>query len=333
MTKKVTVLGAGAWGTALALQAHYADNQVTLWAYLKEEKEEIDQYGENKSRLPDVKIPQDISVTCDLKEAAQGDILLVATPAQAIRGFLTTLKEHLKPETILVFCSKGIEISTGALISEICAEVIPTVKFAILSGPNFAKEIAKGAPGAATLAAPTLDQAQSLATLLSSPTFRVYPSDDIMGVQVGGALKNVVAIASGLVSGAGFGENLRAALITRGLEEMARFGERKGAKRETFMGLSGMGDLILCAMSKTSRNMNFGFEVGQGGKTKGSSEKKQVLTEGAHTVKAVRQLTKAQNIDMPICEAVYRVLYEGKSIKGELATLLMRPAVPEIISS
>ncbi len=331
MTKKVTVLGAGAWGTALALQAHYADNDVTLWAYLKEEKEEIEQYGENKSRLPGVKIPQEISVTCDLAKAAQGDILLVVTPAQAIRGFLTDLKAHLKPETLVVFCSKGIEISSGDLISEVCADAIPTTSIAILSGPNFAKEIATGAPGAATLAAATLREARELADILSSPTFRIYPSDDIMGTQVGGALKNVVAIASGMVSGAGFGENLRAALITRGLEEMARFGEVKGAKRETFMGLSGMGDLILCSMSQTSRNMNFGFDIGKGGSSKALLDKGQVLTEGAHTVKAVRQLTRGQNIDMPICEAVYRVLYEDKSIKGELATLLMRPSVPEIV--
>lgn len=331
MTKRVTVLGAGAWGTALALQAHYADNDVTLWAYLQEEKEDIDQNGENKARLPGVKIPQEISVTCDLAKAAEGDVLLVVTPAQAIRGFLTSLKEHLKPETIVVFCSKGIEISTGALITDICAEVIPTTSIAILSGPNFATEIALGAPGAATLAAQTLEQAEGLSALLSSPTFKVYPSNDIMGVQVGGALKNVVAISSGLVSGAGFGENLRAALITRGLEEMVRFGVKKGAKRETFMGLSGMGDLILCAMSTTSRNMNFGFELGQGGHTKALLEGGKVLTEGAHTVKAVRKLTQEEGVDMPICEAVYRVLYEGKEIKGELATLLMRPAVPEII--
>lgn len=331
MTKKVTVLGAGAWGTALALQAHYADNDVTLWAYLQEEKDDIDQHGENKGRLPGVKIPQDISVTCDLAKAAQGDVLLVVTPAQAIRGFLTSLKEHLKPETCIVFCSKGIEISTGALITDICEEIIPTTPIAILSGPNFATEIAMGAPGAATLAAKTLEQAEELSTLLSSPTFRVYPSTDIMGVQVGGALKNVVAIASGLVSGAGFGENLRAALITRGLEEMVRFGVKKGAKRETFMGLSGMGDLILCAMSTTSRNMNFGFELGKNAQNNEKSKEGTVLTEGAHTVKAVRKLTQEQGIDMPICEAVYRVLYEGKDIKGELATLLMRPAVPEIV--
>ncbi|NCP62743.1 MAG: NAD(P)-dependent glycerol-3-phosphate dehydrogenase [Alphaproteobacteria bacterium] len=331
MRKKVTVLGAGAWGTALALQAHYAGNEVTLWAYLQEEKDEIDQHGENKTRLPGVKIPKEITVTCDLAKAAQGEVLLVVTPAQAIRSFLTSLKEHLKPETTLVFCSKGIEISTGALITDICANVIPATPIAVLSGPNFATEIATGSPGAATLASKTLDQAEILATLLSSLTFRIYPSDDIMGVQVGGALKNVVAIASGLVTGAGFGENLRAALITRGLEEMVRFGVKRGAKRETFMGLSGMGDLILCSISNTSRNMNFGFELGQGGNTKILLEEGHVLTEGAYTVKAVRQLTQEQGIDMPICEAVYRVLYEGKTIKEELATLLMRPPVPEII--
>lgn len=327
---KVTVLGAGAWGTALAMQAYYADNDVTLWAYLEEEKNEIDALGENKSRLPGVKIPDSLSVTCDLKDAvAQSDVLLVVTPAQAIRGFLETVRPHLKSSATLVFCSKGIEIETGALISEICDEVIPGVEIAVLSGPNFAKEIAMGAPGGATLAATSLEKATALAEILTSPTLRIYPSDDIMGTQIGGALKNVVAIASGMVTGANFGENARAALITRGLAEMARFGAMKGAKQETFMGLSGMGDLILCCFSMTSRNMKFGFDLGKGGSAQALLDSGQVLTEGAHTVKAVRKITQEKGLDMPICEAVYRVLYEGKEIKSELATLLMRPQRPE----
>ncbi len=322
---KITVLGAGAWGTALAMQAHYAGNEVMLWAYLEEEKKEIETFGENKSRLPGVKIAPEISVTCDLKEAAQGDIFLVVTPAQVIREFLETLRPHLKPNAILVFCSKGIEIATGALISEICQDVIPGVEIAILSGPNFAKEIAMGAPGAATLATSSLDKAMRLSEILSSPTLKIYPNDDIMGTQIGGALKNVVAIASGMVTGADFGENARAALITRGLAEMARFGVSKGAKCETFMGLSGMGDLILCSMSPTSRNMKFGYDLGKWGSVQVLLEEGKPLAEGAYTVKAVYKIATEQGIDMPICTAVYRILYKGKSIKSEMATLLMRP--------
>ena len=326
---QVTILGAGAWGTALAMQAHHAGNDVTLWAYLPEEKEEIETFGENKSRLPGVMIPPEISVTCDLKEAAQADILLVVTPAQTIRGFLEKLAPHLTEKTTLVFCSKGIEIATGALISEICEAVIPGIQIAILSGPNFAKEIAIGAPGGAAIAAQSLERATDLAGILSSPTLRIYPNDDIMGTQIGGALKNVVAIASGMVTGAEFGENARAALITRGLAEMARFGDHKGAKRETFMGLSGMGDLLLCSMSTTSRNMNFGYELGKGGSTAALLKEGKPLAEGAHTVKAVYKLSQDQGIDLPICTAVYRVLYKNKTIKSEMATLLMRPQKSE----
>lgn len=326
---KVTVLGAGAWGTALALQARAAGNDVILWAYLEEEKEEIQQTRENKQRLPGIHIPEDIQVTCDLKEASQTDVLLVVTPAQAIRGFLEKLKPHLKDSHYLVFCSKGIDLTTGALLSEISEATIPGIPIAILSGPNFAQEIAQGKPGAATLATHEMTQSRWLASALSSSTFRIYPSDDIMGAQIGGALKNVIAIASGMVTGAKLGENARAALIARGLQEIARYGEFKGAKRETFMGLSGVGDLVLCCVSPTSRNMKFGFQLGEGKKVEDLLEGN-VLTEGAHTVKAVMKLIKKHNLDMPICTAVYRILYEGKTIVEEMERLLTRPQKSEI---
>lgn len=322
---KVSVLGSGAWGTALAMQDHYAQNEVTLWAYLEEEKIEIETFGENKSRLPGVKIAPEIKVTCDLQQAAQSDILLVVTPAQVIRPFLEELRPHLKPTVTLIFCSKGIEIETGALISEICDEVIPSTEIAILSGPNFAKEIAVGATSCASLAAHSLREATALADLLSSSTFRIYPNDDVMGTQMGGALKNVIAIASGMVDGAGLGQNARAAIITRGLAEMARYGKTKGAKAETFMGLSGMGDLILCCLSTTSRNMKFGYDLGQGMSTEELLKDGKPLAEGAHTVKAVHKLATEQGIDLPIFRAVYGVLYKGKTIKGEMESLLMCP--------
>jgi glycerol-3-phosphate dehydrogenase (NAD(P)+) len=326
----VSILGAGAWGTALALQAHAAGNKVTLWAYLAEEKEEIETFGENKTRLPGVAVPRDIQVTCDLAQAAESDILLVVTPAQVLRTFLAQLKPFLKPSSCLVFCSKGIEIATGALISEICHAIIPETETAILSGPNFAKEIALGTPGAATLAAKTLKKAAFLADILSSPTFRIYPSDDPLGAQIGGALKNVIAIAAGLVTGARLGENARAALITRGLEELVQFGLAKGARRETFMGLSGVGDLVLCCTSPTSRNMRFGMALGEGQTPENLLKEGQALAEGAYTVKAVMKLLKPLGLEMPICAAVYRILYEKSTIQAEIKTLLNRPSKCEI---
>ena len=323
--KKVNVLGAGAWGTALACQAHAAGNKVTLWAYLEEEQQEIITHRENVSKLPGVKVPDDLEVTTDLAIATQADILLLVTPAQAIRGFLKQLKDHLNPETIIVFCSKGIEITTGALISDICDAEIPGHPIAVLSGPNFAKEIGSGKPGAATLGCRDLNQAQQLARDLSSPTFRIYPTDDLMGVQIGGALKNVMAIAAGIVTGSKLGENARAALITRGLQEMANFGEMRGARRETFMGLSGMGDLVLCCMSTTSRNMNFGYQIGLGKSLKALFSEGHILTEGVHTAKAIITLTQDQSLEMPICAAVYRILYQGAKIENEMIKLLDRP--------
>jgi Glycerol-3-phosphate dehydrogenase len=328
--KKVNVLGAGAWGTALACQAHAAGNHVTLWAYLEAEQQEIVTQRENRSKLPGVKVPEAIEVTTDLAAATQADILLLVTPAQAIRGFLQRLKPYLKPETVVVFCSKGIEIATGALMTDLCAAEIPGHPIAVLSGPNFAKEIGAGKPGAATLGCADLTQAQQLAQQLSSPTFRIYPTDDVMGVQIGGALKNVIAIAAGIVTGAQLGENARAALITRGLQEMANFGELRGARRETFMGLSGMGDLVLCCLSTTSRNMNFGYQIGLGKSVEELLSEGQILTEGVHTAKAIMHLTEQQPLDMPICAAVYRILYQGAKIEQEMIKLLDRPQKFEV---
>ncbi len=335
MTKKksMVILGAGAWGTALAIQAHNAGNHVTLWAYLEEEKNEIAKYGENRSRLPGVPVPTDIKVTCDLASIKDADALLVVTPAQVIRGFLKTLKPHLSKTTPLIFCSKGIEVSTGALLSEICTEILPGAPIGFFSGPNFAKEIAFSAPGAATLALSTFKKSQEFSEALSTHTLRIYPCDDPMGVQIGGALKNVIAIASGMVSGSERGENAQAALVTQGLTEIARFGVLKGAKKETFMGLSGMGDLVLCCYSQTSRNMKYGFDLGQEslGKDVLDLSSQHPLTEGAHTVKAVHLLAQKYKIDMPICKAVYDILYEGKTIQESFDALLDRP-LPQLYS-
>lgn len=330
---QITVLGAGAWGTALALQAYTAGNEVTLWAYLENEKKQIGLYRENKTRLPGVAIPSEIQVTCNLEQAVlPADILLVVTPAQAIRGFLKTLKPYLisGPGKTVVFCSKGMEIETGALLSEICQEVIPDIAISFLSGPNFAHEIGAGKPGAATIASLDLKKSIFLAETLSSKTFRLYASEDPLGVQIGGALKNVVAIGAGMVTGAKLGENARAALIARGLQEMVRYGDFKGAKRETFMGLSGVGDLVLCCMSMTSRNMKFGFEIGQGAHVDKVKQETRVLTEGAYTVKAILSQMQKASLEMPICQAVYRILYEGKTVESEMGQLLTRPLKLEV---
>lgn len=323
--QNVCVLGAGAWGTALAIQAQRAGNAVSLWAYLEEERHEIHQFRENKSRLPGVLVPKEITVSCDLSIAEEADLLMIVVPAQSIRPFLERLKPYLSDKTEIVFCSKGIEIETGHLLSEICEEILPGKSVGFFSGPNFAKEIAEGRPGSAVIAFEDADLAKKYSLGLSSENLRVYPSNDPRGVEMGGALKNVIAIACGMVNGAMLGENIQAALVTRGLAEMTKLAVFKGAKEETLSGLSGMGDLVLCCYSTTSRNMKFGFDVGRQSVAGGTLSKDRPLTEGAHTVKAVHKLAVQNGIDMPICEAVYQVLYGGMTLQNALHKLLMRP--------
>ena len=336
-SSKLVVLGAGAWGTALAVHAHHAGNEVTLWAYLDEEKQDIETHRENKSRLPGVTIPKEITVTTDLSCVKGADYLLVVTPAQVIRSFLKDLKPHLSENTKLIFCSKGIEIETGSLISEICSSSIPHHTIGFFSGPNFAKEIANGAPGASTIAFDALKDAQDFSNIFSTRMLRVYPNNDIIGVQIGGAYKNVLAIAAGILKGSGYGENALAALVTRGLEETSRFATFKGANPNTLRGMSGMGDLILCCYSTTSRNMKLGFDLGKDlAENKGresiaesdsqddSQTASQPLTEGAFTVKALHKIAQSNALDLPLCEAVYSILFEQTSLNATLEKLLTR---------
>ncbi len=329
MMANVVVLGAGAWGTSLAIQACRAGNGVTLWAYLEEERDSIQKHNENTLRLPGVKLPKNLVVTCDLNCLVTAEVVLLVTPAQSVRKFLHTIKAVINKNAVLVICSKGIEIETGLLLSEICREIIPEVKLAALSGPNFAQEIANDSIGAACIGSQSITQSTELASLLGSHNYRIYPTDDIIGVQVGGALKNVIAIAAGIVAGAKLGENARAALITRGLREISRLGMAMNANLETFMGLSGMGDLLLCCVSETSRNMKFGTEIGRGKIVNELLQQGQPLAEGAYTVKAVVDLARKYALDMPICNTVYEVVYNGMPIADAISGLLTRKQVNE----
>ncbi len=325
-------MGAGAWGTALAVHAHNAGNEVKLWAFLEEEKQDILSNGENTSRLPGVSVPSSIEVSNDLAIARDADYLLIVTPAQVIRKFLTELKTHLSLKTRLVFCSKGIEIASGDLLSEIADQALPEHEIGFLSGPNFAKEIALGNPGATSVAFTNLATAQDFAGAFSSQTLRVYANDDPIGVQIGGAYKNVLAIAAGMLKGAGYGENALAALVTRGLNEMTRFALSQGAKPSTTMGMSGVGDLMLCCYSTTSRNMKLGYDLGTGAldlSRDAQDDSNKPLTEGAFTVKALHKLAARLELDLPICEGVYQVLFAGQSIEDIAEQLLARP-IPDL---
>ena len=310
----IGVLGAGAWGTALALAAHAAGRQTTLWVREDDVLAAL-QSGKENRFLPGVTLPKDLAVTGDLAQAAKADALLLVVPAQVLHAFAATLKPHLREGQPLVICAKGIEKGSGKLVTEVAAEALPGAALAILSGPSFARDVARGLPTAVTIAAKD-DLAARLQAALGSASFRPYASDDLTGVALGGAAKNVYAIACGVVEGMGLGENARAALLARSFAELARLGEALGAKRETLMGLSGLGDLILTATSKSSRNFSFGAALGAGEKPGAA------LAEGVDTAPALVARARSENIEMPIAEAMADLL-SGALPLGEAMLRLM----------
>jgi glycerol-3-phosphate dehydrogenase (NAD(P)+) len=317
----VSVLGAGAWGTGLALTAFRAGNQTTLWSPFDQEIQSLKKNKEHTALLPGIPIPKDIQLTTDLASVAQADIILLATPAQVLRKVLRELRSHLKSEPYLIICSKGIELESAKLLSEVLEEEIPGCSPSVIGGPNFAREVALDLPAAATLASPYQDQSQWLASTLSHPYFFFYPSQDVKGVEIASAVKNVLAIACGLVTGAQLGENARAALITQGIAELVQIGTKKGCQLETFLGYSGVGDIVLTCTSQTSRNMKLGFDLASGKSLDLLKSEGSPLTEGAFTVKALIKMAQSLGIKLPICDAVHRVLYENKDIKDEIRSL------------
>jgi glycerol-3-phosphate dehydrogenase (NAD(P)+) len=286
-------------------------------------KDEFDYFQAHNAspKLPHLPLLEGISCHKHLEEVLPADLILMVVPAQQVRKVAEDLQKQLNKQTYIVLCSKGIELESGLLMSEVAESVLKDHSIAVLSGPTFATEVAQDLPTAATIAHRELTTARFLASTLGSNHFRLYPSQDIVGVEVGGALKNVIAIASGIAIAKGMGENTRAALITRGLAEMARLGQALGANAETFLGLSGVGDLVLTCTSTQSRNLSFGLQLGKGELTHNES----ILTEGAYTVSALMKLGKMMEIDTPICQAVYNVLYNQSSIEEEIINLLARP--------
>jgi glycerol-3-phosphate dehydrogenase (NAD(P)+) len=317
----IAVLGSGAWGTALALAAHASGRKVTLW--VREDNVLADiAAGRGNPFLPGVAMPAALNVTGDLAEAARADALLLAVPAQVLHGFVDSLRPHLAAGQPLVICAKGIEKGTGKLVTEVAGEALPGAALAILSGPSFARDVAQGLPTAVTIAAKG-ELAAQLQASLGSASFRPYASDDLTGVALGGAAKNVYAIACGVVEGMGLGENARAALLARSFAELSRLGEALGAKRETLMGLSGLGDLVLTATSPSSRNFSFGMELGQGKTAQSLNTPGHPLAEGVDTAPALVSRARAVGVEMPIAEAMADLL-GGALPLGEAVMRLMR---------
>ena len=302
MTRRIGVLGAGAWGSALAHVALSAGHDVHLW-----------------SRT----VPS-------LDGLAGADALILALPAQAVREVLAALAPVIRPRQPVIICAKGIEQETGRFLAEVVAEVLPMAEPMVLSGPSFAADVMQGLPTAVVMAAATLQQASDWAQALSLPQFRIYASDDVTGVEIGGALKNVLAIACGIADGRGLGDSARAALTTRGFAELTRFAAKLGGRRETLMGLSGLGDLLLTCSSPQSRNYSFGRAIGVGVSVAAALAQARGVVEGAFTVKIAHALARRHGVDMPIVDAVHAVVDEGAAPEEEIARLLSRPLGPEI---
>jgi len=326
----VAVIGAGAWGTALACVARRAGNAVRLWARDAGLVADIMAGRGNTRYLPDQPPAPEIQATTDLDAAlAAADAVLLAVPAQALRQVAAAMAPHLAPGLPVAICAKGIELKTGLLMSEVLAETCPVAAPVVLSGPTFAGEVARGLPTAVTVAAASDAGAQAIVGAVGLPRFRTYTTDDVIGAQVGGALKNVLAIAGGIVLGHGLGENARAAIITRGLPELIRVGVARGARRETFLGLSGLGDLILTCSSMQSRNYSLGVALGEGRSLEQILNSRHSVTEGVATAQAVMSTAGAGDLDLPICDAVFQVVAKGAAIDATLEKLLSRPFTAE----
>lgn len=327
----IGVIGAGAWGTALAQTLAVAQRRVMLYAREPELAETLRTRQENPLYLPGIALSPRLEATADFQACAARELLLVVTPAQHVRSTLEALALTLPKGRPVILCAKGIEIETGRLLSDIGREILPHTPIGILSGPTFARDIAQGLPGAATLAMPDPVQAGHVAQILGNRKFRLYPSDDVTGAEVGGAVKNVIAIASGIVAGREMGDTARAALVTRGLAEIVRLAEAMGGRRETLMGLCGMGDLILTATSLQSRNYSLGVDLGRGRSLAEILSGRRAVTEGVHTARAVRTLATSKDIDMPLCAVISACLWEGLPIDAAIERLLDRPVPPEVL--
>ena len=320
--QKIAVIGGGAWGTALAQAARRAGRDTVLWARDPEVVGAIRDRRENPLYLPGIALDPEIVATDDLAAAKAADALLLVTPAQHLREMCRRLADVERP---LVICSKGFETATGALMSEIVAAECPKAPISVLSGPSFAAEVARGQPTAITLACADKALGEVLVRALGSRTFRPYWSGDVLGVQIGGAVKNVLAIAAGVVLGRALGENARAALVTRGLAELMRLGAAMGARPETLMGLSGLGDLMLTCTSLASRNSSLGFALGQGKTLDEVLAGRRSVSEGVHTAGAVVRLAADHRVDAPISAAVDAVLKGAAGIDESVLALLARP--------
>ena len=321
----VGVLGAGSWGTALALLLEKNGHDVTIWSIDKAEVEMLNTKREHESKLPGVKIPDSIVITNELEPAIKGkDFLVLAVPSPFTRSTAKSMAPYVAEGQIIVDVAKGIEESTLMTLSEQIKDEIPQADVAVLSGPSHAEEVGRGLPTIVVIGATTRETAEYLQEAFASPVFRVYTSADIKGIELGGSLKNVIALAAGMADGMGYGDNTKAALITRGIAEITRLGVKMGGKPETFSGLTGIGDLIVTCASVHSRNRKAGYLIGQGKTMQEAMDEVKMVVEGVYSAKAALKLGKEHGVSMPIVEKVNEILFEGKSAKEAVTELMLR---------
>ena len=324
--QNVTVVGAGAWGTALAATARRAGRTTRLYAREPEVAEAVNKGIGNPVYLKGVPLPDGITASTDLGEAVEDtEVVILVVPAQFLRSTAAALTGTLSRGVPVILAAKGIEQGSQMLMSEVAEETLPGYPIAVLSGPSFAAEVARALPAALTLASADEALGKQLIDTLAGPMFRLYQSNDLIGAEIGGAVKNVLAIACGIVEGRGLGDNARAALITRGLAEMVRLGLTKGATRETMMGLAGLGDLVLTCNAMQSRNFSFGYALGQGKSPEDILAKRIAVTEGVTSAVSVTELARSIGIEMPICDAVHAIVHQGRDIDTAMTMLMARP--------
>lgn len=320
----ICVLGSGGWGTAASILLHNNGHSVTLWSYDKTECENLKKYRENKPFLPGISIPEGIEFVSDLSAVSGKDLTVIATPSHGVRGVASKIKDYVTEGQVILNISKGIEEETYLTISQILKAELPCCKIAVMSGPSHAEEVSRNVPTTNVVASDDIEISKCIQDIFMSSSFRVYTSDDIIGVELGGSLKNVIALCCGILDGLGCGDNTKAALMTRGLVEMTRLGVAMGAKPETFSGLSGIGDLIVTCTSMHSRNRRAGILIGQGKSVEEAQRTVNMVVEGVRSCKAAKELADRKGVEMPIINEAYKVLFKGQSPQEAIENLMGR---------
>ncbi len=322
---KIAVIGSGSWGCALCAVLAQKGNDVCLWSYFQEESEELRRYRENKQNLPGLILPETVTYTSNLEEAARGkQVIVMVTPSSVLGDTAEKMAPFVEEGTIIVCASKGFDSKTQKTLTETIEDHIPQAKVAAISGPSHAEEVARKLPTTLVVASRDKEVATALQDLFMTDYFRIYTCEDVTGVELGGALKNIIALCAGISDGLGFGDNTKAALMTRGMSEIARLGTAMGAKLSTFSGLSGMGDLIVTCTSMHSRNRRAGILIGQGKTAEEAAKEVGMIVEGIFAAKEAYKLSQKLGVDMPIVEEAYRVLFEGASAKEAVEALMTR---------